>query len=359
MTHSPKFPVQGGPFRWRGAAALHDAGADVRPDRLDPNISRLLGDGLRARGAQSAGVRLSARTDAASLSLTLGCSPPSEGPPPTLAATVNGRVAYVGEAFGNVRVDLQKALGSSRPADVDLWLPHNCSTALSGSIVCPDGSQTTADDRDLFRWTVYGSSITQAVHASSPVSGWASRVALERNWDLTNLGFASEAMLDPLVARQIAATATDLVTVCAGINPHTAGSMSSGVFRSLLAGFITTIRDGHPTIPIVVVSPIICPDREDSPSQPRALPTMGRRALARMPWANSRNLVGPTLASLRADVHDVVDALNETDQALTAIDGTRLLGRADAAHLGDGLHPDDDGHRLMAERFLDLVADPR
>ena len=36
-------------------------------------------------------------------------------------------------------------------------------------------------------------------------------------------------------------------------------------FGPAVHGFLDTIRDGHPDVPLLVVSPILCPIHEDTP----------------------------------------------------------------------------------------------
>ena len=65
-----------------------------------------------------------------------------------------------------------------------------------------------------------------------------------------NLGFASEAHLDPLRwPAHLASTPADLVSIGVGINIYIAASMSLRTYRPALLEMIRTVREGHPRVP--------------------------------------------------------------------------------------------------------------
>jgi lysophospholipase L1-like esterase len=145
-----------------------------------------------------------------------------------------------------------------------------------------------------------------------------------------------------MVARMIRDLPADYITLKLGINTHT-GSLSDRTFRAAVLGVIATIRDGHPTTPLAVVSPIYCTRLEqpaandgaaDAPPAPAAMP----------------------LALMRQRIAEAVDVLRgRGDANLHYVDGLSLFGEADAAYLGDQVHPDADGYRLLGRRFADRV----
>jgi hypothetical protein len=183
------------------------------------------------------------------------------------------------------------------------------------------------------RWVAYGSSITQCRTALGPTETWPALVATELDWDLTCLGFGGQAHLDPVVARAIRDRPAEIISLCVGVNIQGAASLSARTLGPLLGEFVRTIREWHPATPIVVISPICCPERESAP-----------------------NAVGMTLSDARGIVHDVVTELrNEGDAAITAVDGLTALGLADAPLLADGLHPTPEGYHLMARRLAPVL----
>ncbi len=176
---------------------------------------------------------------------------------------------------------------------------------------------------------VYGSSISQCREAPGPTETWPALVARSGGWNLRCLGFGAQCHLDPTVARFIRDSPADLIVLGVGINIYGAASFSARSLGPALEGFIATIRSGHPATPIVVVTPIVSPDREASP-----------------------NSVGLTLADIRALVAQTARQLSRADPHLTLVDGLSILGADDAHLLVDGLHPGPEGYALIAERML-------
>eukprot|EP00439_Symbiodinium_sp_Y106_P084993 s234_g27.t1 len=67
---------------------------------------------------------------------------------------------------------------------------------------------------------------------------------------------SEECYLDPIVARTMRDIMCDVITLEVGINIQTTAAMTRRVFRSAFEGFVETLRDGHPKVPIVVISPL-------------------------------------------------------------------------------------------------------
>lgn len=119
-------------------------------------------------------------------------------------------------------------------------------------------------------------------------------------------------------------------------------------------GFLDTIRDGHPTTPIALVTPIICPIAEDHPG-----PTLlGRdERFHVVPRTVELSTGALTLRRVRQLVGDVVAVgQGEGDTDLHLVDGLALFGPDDVGDLHDDLHPNADGYRRIGERFHDLVS---
>ena len=51
-----------------------------------------------------------------------------------------------------------------------------------------------------------------------------------------------------------------------GINTHNLASLSNRTFATAALGFVLTVRDGHPTTPLVLISPIFGSWREEIPA---------------------------------------------------------------------------------------------
>jgi hypothetical protein len=129
--------------------------------------------------------------------------------------------------------------------------------------------------------------------------------------------------------------------------------MRERTYVAALHGFLDTVRDGHPTTPLVVATPIVCPVAEDHPG-PTILREDGRvHVVARDPELATGSL---TLRRIRTLMAEVVAARQAAgDGALHLVDGPSLFGFDDVEDLPDGLHPNAAGYRRMGERFFERV----
>jgi hypothetical protein len=125
-------------------------------------------------------------------------------------------------------------------------------------------------------------------------------------------------------------------------------------------GFLDTIRDGHPTTPIVVVSPIYCPMHEDTPGP--AAPDFAEMAEGRVRFVAVGDPADVaagklTLTVIREELSRIVADRSADDRHLSYLDGRELYGAADHDELPlpDGLHPDAATHVRMGERFAALA----
>jgi hypothetical protein len=140
--------------------------------------------------------------------------------------------------------------------------------------------------------------------------------------------------------------------------------MRQRAFGPAVHGFLDTIRDGHPTTPIVVMGPLHCPIHETTPgpgsfdvealsSGTMRFIALGDPADAVVPNPGLRRL---TLSSIREQLTQIVARRQTDDPHLSYVDGLDLYGPGDeATHpLPDNLHPDGATHQLIAERFVAL-----
>ncbi|MFI7067320.1 GDSL-type esterase/lipase family protein [Kribbella sp. NPDC050124] len=308
---------------WEGAIEVVHTPDGSRPWRLPySRIGLFPTDALRMRAAMCAGVRIVLDTD--STTVAGRAAAPVDPDLTSIDLVVDG-----GSAF-SIRVGSDgwfQFSGLPEPRKtVELWLPQYGDFQLT-ELVVDEGSQVWRTARPYRpRLLVYGSSITHCRDATSPTRTWPALVAAELGADLTCLGFAGQCHLDPMVARVLRDRPADLIIACLGVNVYGNGSFNSRSFLPAVLGFLSTLRDGHPGVPIVAVSPIVSPSRED---------TVGGADL--------------TLAAIRAEVHRAVHILRDYgDTALHVVDGRTVLG-SDRAHLlHDGIHPDAEGYQYMA-----------
>ena len=189
------------------------------------------------------------------------------------------------------------------------------------------------------------------MQATRPTATWPAIAARALDYDLIDLGFSGNAVLDPFVARAIRDQPADVITLKLGINVVNHDAMRLRAFTPAVHGFLDTIRDGHPTTPLVLVSPLLCPLVETTPgptSLDPADPTVFRTAGTPSDGAL-------TLTVIRSALRSVVDV--RADDALHYVDGTSLYGWPDWDDLPmrDLMHPDTDAHRLIGTRFAALL----
>jgi hypothetical protein len=182
------------------------------------------------------------------------------------------------------------------------------------------------------RWITYGSSITQCSAAASPSQTWPALSAAGLNLNLTCLGFGGNCHLEPMVARMIRDQPADYLSMCVGINIMGGGSLSARTFQSAVIGFIEIVREKHPDTPYAVMSPIFSLNRE-----------------------TAENRVDMTLVKMREQIAEAVAKLQGYgDGNLFYIDGLDLMGGEFDSYMPDHLHPNAEGYRIMAERFMKL-----
>lgn len=359
----------------RGALELEPTGRGLRPHRLPAHARAQNTDpGLATAEAQPSGVRLRFRTRARVIALeALATKVKYTGAPPrpdgVYDLLVDGKLTGQASMPGGDTVTIDLATGAATHApgqagvvryedlpghrkDVEIWLPHNESTALVALHTDAPVEPASPPGRV---WLHHGSSISQGSNAASPATTWTALAALSAGVELVNLGFGGNALLDPFTARALRDTPADLISVKLGINIVNADLMRLRAFGPAVHGFLDTIRDGHPSTPLLVVSPLYCPIHERTPGPG----DFDHEALARGEVRfRATGVPGPgklTLEVIRAELERIVAA--RADPNLRYVDGLTLYGPGDYEDLPlpDELHPDGAAHRRIADRFVAAV----
>ncbi|MFJ2032191.1 GDSL-type esterase/lipase family protein [Streptosporangium sp. NPDC087985] len=345
------------------------------PHRLPARARRQIPDDQLAMAeAQPSGVRLAFRTRATTIELdTLptkrvyrGLPAPADG---IYDLLVDGRLtAQATVAGGNVRTIIDMVTQSAelregpagtarftdlpaRDKDVEIWLPHTEITELIA--LRTDAPVEPAPDSGRRVWLHHGSSISHGSNAAHPTAIWPALAAAQGGVELVNLGFGGSALLDPFTARAIRDAPADLISLKIGINVVNTDAMRLRAFTPAVHGFLDTIREGHPTTPLLVVSPILCPVQEDTPG-PLAPDFDGGTLRFKATGDPAERAAGRlTLNVIRDELARIVNQRAADDPNLHHLDGRDLYGETDYAELPlpDEVHPDPAGHRRIGENF--------
>jgi hypothetical protein len=242
--------------------------------------------------------------------------------------------------------------------DVEVWLPHNETTELL--TLRTDAPVEPATDRGRRVWLHHGSSISHGSDAAGPTTTWPALAASLGGAELINLGLGGSALLDPFTARAMRDTAADLISIKIGINLVNTDVMRLRALTPAVHGFLDTVREGHPTAPLLVVSPLLCPLHEDTPgpSAPDFTALSTGRLRFRATGDPAERASGKlTLGVIRDELRRIVAQRAADDPNLHYLDGRDLYGEADSAELPlpDQLHPDATTHRRIGERFAQLA----
>ncbi|MCX5190614.1 GDSL-type esterase/lipase family protein [Streptomyces sp. NBC_00268] len=363
----------------RGFLDVEPTAHGLLPHRLPARARRQIPDNqLAVAEAQPSGVRLAFRTRATTIELdTLptkrvyrGFPAPADG---VYDLLVDGRLAAQATvAGGNVRTIIDMVTQSAevregppgtarftglpaRDKDVEIWLPHTEITELIA--LRTNAPVEPAPDIGRRVWLHHGSSISHGSNAAHPTAIWPALAAAQGGVELVNLGFGGSALLDPFTARAIRDTPADLISLKIGINIVNTDAMRLRAFTPAVHGFLDTIRDGHPTTPLLVVSPILCPVQEDTPG-PLAPDFDGGTLRFKATGDPAERAAGRlTLNVIRDELARIVEQRAADDTNLHYLDGRDLYGEKDFAELPlpDEVHPDPAGHRGIGENFACLA----
>ena len=320
-----------GPVTFEGAVSLERTGDGVRPWRLLHERVGLYPDGVVEKASAPAGVRLTTVSDTESLELGLA-GPERASDPAVVDLAVDGEL-HESRTAGPEPLRFEGLPAGSHC--LELYLPQAVSVTVTRLGVDADARAHRLDDARP-RWVTYGSSITQCRRAHGPARTWPALAARLGGRHLTCLGYAGECHLDAMAARTIGTLRADAISLKLGVNVHGQASFSPRSFAQSVLGFILTVRDAHPDVPLLVLSPVYATTRE-----------------------RQENAVGMTIERMRHEIADVVERLRgRGDRGLHYRSGLELLGPGEDEQLADAVHPHGDGYELMGRRFADLAFGP-
>lgn len=340
-----------GPHILRGALELERTAHGLLPHRLPGWARRQCPDPYLAMvESQPSGVRLAFRSRTTAVELDVlptkvayrGAPAQPDG---VYELVVDGRVTARAAAVGGNVLTVDMATGSTvtepgpvatvrftglaaAEKDIEIWLPQAEITELVAL-------RTDAPVGEAASTTAAGCGCTTAVRSATvrgtPVRPGRGKPVAARagGVELINLGFGGNALLDPFTARAMRDTPADLISVKIGINLVNTDLMRLRAFGPAVHGFLDTLREGHPSVPLLVVSPILCPVQEDTPG-PLAPEFEGGTLRFRATGDPAERAAGRlTLNVIRDELARITAARAAQDPHLHYLDGRALCGEPD------------------------------
>lgn len=308
---------------WQGIVSLERTQEWVMPWRI-PYQEQILfpQDRFLGRAKMPAGGRISFYSNTTTLAGKILRADPESSP---IDLCCNGEFIASRPLAGKTNFEFQGLAEGEK--FIELWLPQFGEGFRLQSLHISEGAMVRLYDDTRPRWITYGSSITQCRHAESPVKTWPAIVGRKLGLNLTNLGFGGECHLDTMMARMIRELPADMISLCLGINIYGGATLAPRNFRSEILGFVRILREKHPNIPLILLSPIYSLGREDTP-----------------------NAVGFTLKMMRAEISEALNALQAYgDHHVYYVDGLKMFGSKYAHLLPDDLHPNTEGYAIMGD----------
>jgi hypothetical protein len=237
-----------------------------------------------------------------------------------VATVVADKEATRGKVYEKVLGDFTRLPRAER--DITLYLSLYKEVNVLGIGIEKDAKVSPAKPFALAKPVVfYGTSITQGGCASR--SGMSYQAILGRmlNIDFVNLGFSGNGKGEIEMARAVGEIDASCFVLDYAQNNGTLDSL-----QQVYTPFLETLREKHPEMPIVAITPIYAARERvagDSPTEVQKMRDHIRQVVSRRIAAG--------------DAH------------LQIVEGTDLLGPAQGDGLVDGTHPNDLGFQWMAE----------
>ncbi|GGY68269.1 GDSL-type esterase/lipase family protein [Streptomyces xanthochromogenes] len=224
---------------------------------------------------------------------------------------------------GHVRLQLPHSPGPFTIHPPEAQAPRIISLRPVGGTLAPAPPQP--------RWLVHGDSITEGWWSTRPAHAWPAVAGRALGLDTVNLGYAGGGRGELPTAEQLARLSGDVITLAFGTNCWSPVPFSATLMHETTLAFLRLVRQGHPTTPLLLVSPLLCPEAERTP-----------------------NALGATLSELRAAMEGATEELIAGgDHTLQLLPGKDLLT---PDHLVDGLHPTDEGHAVLGAAVARALA---
>jgi lysophospholipase L1-like esterase len=301
---------------------LERRGSGVKFDRIIEGASGFRWD--------SPGTRIRFRTDATEVRVKLFYS----GEHSRLDA-INGVGVYLidGERAGNYEAPpnhgaLTIDLPVSGDSDFHLYevlLPYGDAVELDGIEVNEEARIIKSPPRPSTRWLAYGDSITHGFYASDVTRNYPFQVGEIKGWQVLNLGFGSH-QATPDDGKVIAGLQPSVVSIAIGAN-DCVHNKDLNTYKQDMRGVLSNVLDSAETFLLYIITPLTV-----------------------LHWGEDN--VEERLKNLRGVLRDLVEEMGNSQ--LRLIEGPSLIP-AQERYFQDGLHPNDDGFRIMAENLASLI----
>ena len=294
--------------------------------RLPRKAMNAVPEGVRKQARFPAGARLRFRSDTSRLSLRVESLTDSPG---------HGIDVYVDGAYWrSVRIAEPKQTlecfsdAGTTDREITLYLPYRQEVRVPA--IGLDEGATLGAGGPFSRTTplvLYGSSIAQGAGASRAAMSYVALLARRLNLDFVNLGFGGAGKAEAAVVELVASVDACCYVFDLG---KSYGAQSGDAYAAML----DTARAARPGVPMVCVTPVLA----------------------------TREFYSAEYVELSRHVLDVMrNAAAEraaNDDKLHLLEGTDLLGPSDTdGFSADGVHPNDLGFALIAQRLEERIRD--
>ena len=288
--------------------------------RLPGSLTSSLPAGVRQQMRFPAGARLRLCSDTSELRLRIHCI--SEGGQPELDIYVDGR--FWGTAPMSAEGEVVCFAGANRELkEITIYLPLRCELRIDAYGMDADAEcEKPGSFSREHPFVLYGSSVAQGIGSARPGMSYASILGRSMDIDHVNLGFGGAGKAESEVVDLVAQVDACCYLLDLG---KSYGRQSAEAYIEMLSA----LRRAHPGTPIVCITPIFS-SREFYSEEYLDL-SLHTRVVVREAVAEHRT---------------------RGDSLVFLVEGEALLSSEDSDGLTrDGVHPNDLGHSLMAERL--------